>query len=107
MLLHRRGARFSRYVGFPRRIDRVMDGAERRSGIFNVSSGEGHSIKEVYDAVAKPSLVWALIPACRCVPVGDDDVAELVPDPSKTIEALGWKPTSRFQDDNRRDAALV
>ena len=64
-------------------------------GIFNVSSGQGHSIREVYDAV-RTHLGLGPDPGVRVVPVGADDVAELVPDPSKTIEALGWKPKIDF-----------
>src|SRR5262249_27352810 len=65
-------------------------------GIFNVSSGEGHSIKEVYDAV-RDYLGLAPDPAVTTVPVGADDVAELVPDPSKTRETLGWWPKVDFR----------
>ena len=65
-------------------------------GIFNVSSGQGHSIREVYDAV-RTHLGLGPDPGVQVVPVGADDVAELVPDPSKTIEALGWKPTIDFR----------
>jgi UDP-glucose 4-epimerase len=64
-------------------------------GIFNVSSGQGHSIREVYDAV-RIHLGLGPDPGVRMVPVGADDVAELVPDPSKT-EALGWKPKVDFR----------
>jgi UDP-glucose 4-epimerase len=75
-------------------VDRVIMDPEV-IGVFNVSSGQGHSIKEVYDAV-RNHLGLAPDPCVRVIPVGADDVAELVPDPSKTIETLGWKPTITF-----------
>jgi nucleoside-diphosphate-sugar epimerase len=71
------------------------------SGIFNVSSGQGHSIREVYDAV-RTHLGLGPDPGVRVVPVGADDVAELVPDPSKTSEALGWKPQVNFRSTMER-----
>jgi UDP-glucose 4-epimerase len=76
-------------------VDRVMTVPEV-IGIFNVSSGQGHSIREVYDAV-RGHLGLGPDPGVRVVPVGADDVAELVPDPSKTIEALDWKPKVDFR----------
>jgi UDP-glucose 4-epimerase len=60
------------------------------TGIFNVSSGEGHSIAEVFDAVAS-CLGISLTDAVPIVPPNPDDVAAVVLDPSRTREVLGWR----------------
>ena len=71
------------------------------SGIFNVSSGEGHSIRDVYDAVRR-HLNLPPDPDVRVVPVGDDDVPAVVPDPSRTRAALGWGAKIPFDETMRR-----
>jgi UDP-glucose 4-epimerase len=71
------------------------------SGIFNVSSGEGHSIRDVYDAVRR-HLNLPPDPDVRVVPVGDDDVPAVVPDPSRTRAELGWGATVPFDETMRR-----
>ena len=81
-------------------IDLVMqDGAP--TGIFNVSSGEGHSIKDVYDAV-RNHLGLPPDPAVKVVPVGDDDVPAVVPDPAKTKSMLGWSAKVSFDETIKR-----
>jgi nucleoside-diphosphate-sugar epimerase len=67
------------------------------SGIFNVSSGEGHSIREVYDAV-RSYLKLPPDPNVKIVPVGDDDVPSVVPDPSRTRSVLGWSAKVSFAE---------
>lgn len=67
------------------------------TGIFNVSSGEGHSIRNVYDAV-RSHLQLPVDPGVKVVPVGDDDVSVVVPDPSRTRSVLGWKAKVPFAD---------
>jgi nucleoside-diphosphate-sugar epimerase len=56
--------------------------------VFNASSGEGHSIKEVFDEVAAYLGVEPEPPPI--VPVGADDVQAMVLDPSKTERSFGW-----------------
>ena len=51
-------------------------------GMFNVATGRGRSIKEIYDVVRK-HLGLAPDPVVKIVPVGSDDVRELVPDPTE------------------------
>ena len=81
-------------------VDRVMtDGAP--TGIFNVSSGEGRSIRDVYDAV-RTHLQLPPDPAVKVVPVGDDDVPAVVPDPSRTTAVLGWRAKVPFGETIRR-----
>lgn len=75
-------------------VNLVMDD-KAPSGIFNVSSGEGRSIKDVYDAV-RVHLGLPPDPAVKVVPVGDDDVPAVVPDPSVTFETLKWKARVPF-----------
>jgi len=70
---------------------------EAPTGIYNVSTGEGHSIKEVFDAVA---LHLGLVPAepVPVMPVGADDIAAVVLDPARTQERLGWTATVGFAE---------
>jgi UDP-glucose 4-epimerase len=60
------------------------------TGIFNVSTGEGHTIAEVFDAVAS-CLGIAPAEPVPIVPAGEDDVPAVVLDPSRTHEVLGWR----------------
>ncbi|WFU18972.1 NAD-dependent epimerase/dehydratase family protein [Bradyrhizobium sp. CB3481] len=70
-------------------------------GIFNVASGVGHSIKEIYDLV-RSHLGMAADPDVKVVPVGDDDVPSVVPDPSRTHALLGWRAKVPFEETIRR-----
>jgi UDP-glucose 4-epimerase len=81
-------------------VDLVMDG-KSPSGIFNLSSGEGHSIKDVYDSV-RAHLGLAPDPSVKVVPVADDDVPAVVPDPSATVKMLGWKAQVPFTETIKR-----
>ena len=67
------------------------------AGIYNVSTGEGHSIKEVFDIVAD-YLGISLDNPVPVVPPGDDDIPEVVLDPSETEKKLGWKAEIGFRD---------
>jgi nucleoside-diphosphate-sugar epimerase len=71
------------------------------TGAFNVSSGSGHSIKEVYDLV-RSHLGLSSDPDVKVVPVGDDDVPSVVPDPSRTHALLGWRAKVPFDETIRR-----
>ena len=66
------------------------------SGVFNVSSGEGHSIQEVFDEVAAYLDKRPAEPV-PVVPVGADDVPAMVLDPSRTREAFGWRAKATFR----------
>ena len=59
-------------------------------GIFNVSTGEGHTIAEVFDTIAA-CLGITLAEPVPVVPPTADDVPAVVLDPSRTREALGWR----------------
>ena len=80
----------------------VLAWAEQAAtGVFNVSSGIGHSIKEIYDLV-RSHLGLPADPDVKVVPVGDDDVPSVVPDPSRTRALLGWQAKVPFDETIRR-----
>jgi len=66
------------------------------NGVFNVSTGEGRSILDVFQTVADYLGIEA--PEVPVVPVGADDVAQVVLDPSATEKAFGWKAKKGFQE---------
>lgn len=65
-------------------------------GAFNVSTGVGHSIEQVYRAVE--SLLEADFGAPAVVPVGDDDIKSVVLDPTETQDYFGWSPQKSFDE---------
>ncbi len=67
------------------------------TGIFNISTGEGHSINEVFDAVAGYLGIAPAEPV-PVVPCGPDDVPEVVLDPSHTEATLGWRAKVGFAE---------
>lgn len=73
--------------------------ADAPSGVFNVSTGDGHTIKEVFERVATHLGASTEVPVR---PVGDDDIAAVVLDPSRTQAAFGWQPRFGFEDTVRR-----
>ena len=71
------------------------------TGVFNVSTGEGHTIKEVFDVVADHVGADPNSPV-PIVPPDDDDVPAVVLDPSHTEAKLGWKAAIGFAESVRR-----
>jgi UDP-glucose 4-epimerase len=71
----------------------LVDGAP--TGTFNVSTGEGRSIHDIYVAVAAHLGIEP--PPVKIVPVGADDVPAVVLDPSHTEKTFGWRANSDFQ----------
>jgi nucleoside-diphosphate-sugar epimerase len=63
-------------------------------GVFNVSTGEGRSIKDVFDVVAR--YLGLTSPEVPIVPVGPDDVPIVVLEPSETERAFGWRARHGF-----------
>jgi len=70
------------------------------TGIFNLSTGEAHSIKEIFDLVAEHLGLGAIeVPV---VPPAADDVPVVSLDPGAAIEAFGWRARVGFADTIRR-----
>lgn len=64
------------------------------TGIYNVSSGEGHSIKEIFDIVSRYLDLGKMdVPIA---PVLDDDVPIVVLDPTATNVAFQWRAKVNF-----------
>ena len=73
------------------------------TGVFNIASGEAHSIKEIFDQVTQYLKLGAQdVPI---VPVGNDDVPVVSLDPSETAKAFGWKAQVSFSETIRRQLA--
>jgi UDP-glucose 4-epimerase len=66
------------------------------SGIFNVASGEAHSIKEIFDLVAEYLGITAR--EVPIVPAAADDVPIVSLDASETFKAFGWKAKISFTE---------
>ena len=84
-------------------VDRAL-ADDAPGGIFNVSSGEGHTIKDVFDIVVD-HLGVTLSEPVPIVPVGADDVPTVVLDRSETERVLGWRPSVSFEQAVRRTLA--
>jgi len=80
---------------FLKLMDLVLATTER--GTYNVSTGEGHSIREVFDVVARHLGMDGVTPAA-INPPGDDDVAAVVLDPSETTRVFGWTAKVGFEE---------
>ncbi len=77
-------------------MDILLDNSSVPTGVYNVSTGEGHTIKDIYDVVAKYLGIDA-----QDVPIvapGDDDVAKVVLDPSVTKRVFGWVAKRSFKE---------
>lgn len=77
-------------------MDIIMSPGTSVTGVFNVSTGEGHSIKDVFDEVCVH--LGIEVPEVPIVPIGEDDVKEVVLDPEKTELSFGWKAKVNFRD---------
>jgi UDP-glucose 4-epimerase len=77
--------------------------ADAALGVFNVSTGEGHAILDVFHAVAAYLRIDP--PNVPIVPPAADDVSSVVLDPRKTYEAFGWRAQVGFAETIRRQLA--
>jgi UDP-glucose 4-epimerase len=76
---------------------------EAPTGVFNVASGEAHSIKEIFDLVAKHlDLDIKEVPV---IPPAADDVPVVSLDVSETSKAFGWKAQVGFAETIKRQLA--
>jgi UDP-glucose 4-epimerase len=71
------------------------------TGVFNVSTGSGHTIKEIFDIVIDHLGVTCSAPVPETDP-GADDVPAVVLDPSVTIATFDWRPRFTFEETIRR-----
>lgn len=75
-------------------MDRVLDHPDT-SGVFNVSTGEGHSIAEIFRFVCEH---LGLEVEATVQPVSGDDVAVVVVDPSETRRVWNWEARVEFRE---------
>lgn len=80
-------------------MDKAID-ANGPVGVYNVSTGKGSSIKEVFDEVAV--YLGITPPDVPILPAGADDVPAVVLDPSQTEKVFGWKAKYDFKEIIRR-----
>lgn len=77
--------------------------ADAPVGIFNIASGEAHSIKEIFDLVAAYLGIGPV--EVPIVPPAADDVPVVSLDASETLRAFGWKAQIGFAETIRRQLA--
>jgi len=73
------------------------------TGVFNISSGEAHSIKEIFDIVCQYLNLGKIdVPI---TPVLDDDVPIVVLDPTQTNSTFNWKSQVSFVETIQKQLA--
>lgn len=77
--------------------------ADAPTGIFNIASGEAHSIKEIFDLVT--DYLGLGTKEAPIVPPEADDVPVVSLDASETFRAFGWKAQVGFSEIIRRQLA--
>ena len=75
-------------------IDIIID--NNTKGFFNASPGKGFSILEVFNEVAK--YLGIKVDKVPVIPVEDDDVKQVILDPSETIKIFKWKTKVSFSN---------
>lgn len=73
------------------------------TGVFNLASGEAHSIKEIFDIVT--DYLGLGVKEVPVVPPAEDDVPVVSLDASETTRAFGWKANIGFGETIRRQLA--
>ena len=76
-------------------MDLLMEN-NNATGVFNISTGEGHTIKNVYNTVAR--YLGVTLPDVPIIPVGADDIPAVVLDPNETERVLGWRAKVSFEE---------
>jgi len=77
-------------------MDIIMSPGNVVTGVFNVSTGEGHTIKDVFDVVS--NYVNIPMPDVPVFPAGKDDVQKVVLDPTETEKQFSWKAKIGFKE---------
>ena len=76
-------------------IEKVLQ-LDAPTGVFNVSTGEGHSIHEVFLAVS--NYLGITPPDVSIVSPGTEDVLNVVLEPNATHRAFGWRAQVGFKE---------
>ncbi len=76
-------------------MDQVLQ-LDAPTGVFNVSTGEGHSIHDVFLAVA--SYLGITPPSVPVVPPEADDVPKVILDPTATELSFSWRAQVSFEE---------
>jgi nucleoside-diphosphate-sugar epimerase len=77
--------------------------ADSPTGVFNLASGEAHSIKEIFDIVT--DYLGLGVKEVPVVPPAADDVPVVSLDASETTQAFGWRAQIAFAETIRRQLA--
>ena len=77
------------------------------TGIFNVSTGEGHTIKEIFDVVATHLGIALTEPVPRSYPSAPTTCRPSCSIRRTTIDGFGWQAAGRLRGDHSPHAALV
>jgi len=85
-------------------MDIILNDQMDIKGVFNVSTGSGNSIKDVFDEVS--DYLGIKVENVPIVPAGADDVQSVVLDPSHTEKVFEWKAKIGFKETIKRQLAL-
>ena len=77
-------------------MDKLLEPEDLPTGVYNVSTGEGHSIQDIYNVVSQ--YLGIEPPEVPILPPGEDDVSVMVLDPTHTEKILRWKAKVTFED---------
>ena len=69
---------------------------ENTKGVFNVSSGNSYSIKQIYDLLC--DYLGKSNKNVTINPIASDDVLEVCLDPQKVFEKFKWKADVNFEE---------
>lgn len=67
------------------------------TGTYNVSTGKGNTIKDIFDIVIQ-HFGLTLSEPVKVIPPADDDIQTVVLDPSETEKAFSWKAKISFEE---------
>lgn len=85
-------------------MDIILSDESDVKGVYNVSTGKGYSIKDVFDVVS--GYVNIKVENVPIVPAGSDDVQSVVLDPTLTEQTFNWKAKVGFEDTIRHQLEL-